>query len=179
MESLAEANGILRNCDSEYTLKLIQNPVPLESDCHTGILEKGKNEYTIGVYTGTKLVSYLSFNVYPKVIHIMYSCTKIDYRRKKLNLILRLLLIEVAYRLKVKYIVSYTNNASGGLLEQFNARKLKTPFPEEINKLIDYLGVISKESIHGGINSIIELNDPETKKMVGDLRNSFDQCKIK
>lgn len=94
----------------------IVNGKAMASDCHRGYTDE--NAEAIVAYKGAEIVSYLVYTVDEVSVHIDFSCTKIDERRRGLSVLLRAILFQYAINNRIPYIVSNCNESSGGLLSQ-------------------------------------------------------------
>lgn len=150
-------NGFLETCSFPYRLRCvtsedideIKDMIYSSSQCHNQsdtYTENSRYVSIIAYHTDTKqITSYITWENYisksnTKYLYLMWSCTKIDHRRHKLSLVLRLVMIYYGIRSKYDKIVSDTNEASGKLLvEKFGFFKnVEGYYDEEIGNDTNY-----------------------------------------
>lgn len=176
-------NDTLSDCHQHYRLSCIDSNILLEelvrvNKCQPGVMDPEKNMFIIGVIDKRTedLVSYISFNVFPKTaIHIMYMCTNLDYRRKSLIQLVFTFLIELAYISDIHYITSFNLATSQRMMNKYDTitedRKiLELVEREPLSKMVDYFEASSYNM--GGINSITKLSTKKT--MEEHTRSLYD-----
>lgn len=204
-KTLSYVNSLLKNCDSRYKIigftgiskssyvielkRMVDDMISkMDIGCHSGASNVKKNMmFVVAIDKETdQVVSYLTFNIYPtyKTLHKMYSCTKVDHRRKSLPTLFGWFVHELALKLHLRWVVSYNVPASMGIAKRFGAivnEDMVTKMITDEPKYESTLGeayLFSSLNGMGSFNAIIDLENRDTIKIHEDFRLQLVECRL-